>query len=556
MAEVRLTKFAAGQLAQVAQASDSVRLLSLGIGTAGVPASGIADCNVGVFVAGTSALSFTGSTLIVGQTGWSAVKLYASSGGTVALSPSAIDTLTLSRATNAVALQADAAATSLAYNQATLSSGTGASMTISAQSSSAVGAGGALNLQSGSGAATNGVITLQPGGGACLSLAKSGNVATLFLDSALSSFSLVYAAAGAGAGASITVTAQAGVSAGTGGVMTLSAGGAAGAGIGGALTLGSGASATNGIVALKVGGTERLRLDAVGNLVYQNSSAVIGGMIGGVSLGTVTTTPTSSASNQSQMWNAAGVLTLNGWSGSAFQVPPTGQGAGAPVTVWNVGLSGDRALGSTGHPEVFYDFVDANTTPVPFALTNGAITITAGGASHPGVRTLSTGATASVVVSLSTGNAIINHTLLDSDDWVFEAMVQIPTLSTTGVQEFSACIGFQNETTNATPNAGIFFQYLLNGGSTFWRFGGTGTNSVAVANSTVTVTAGTWCKLRMQKLGSTITFYINGVSVGTNATATTMACSPCFKISSTVGTTAKTMLVDYVKWGSQFSTAR
>lgn len=563
MAEVRLIKFSGGQLAQLAQASDSVRVLSLGVGVAGIPASGIVDANVGVNLAGSAALSFSATTLTLGGTPWTtAVKVVAGSGGNVTLSPSGTDTWTLTNVSNVVTEQLVSTATSASYKQATLASGTAAALTISAQSSSAVGSGGALNLQSGSGAATNGVITLQPGGAACLSLSKSGAVVGLSIDSAVSSFSTSYSATSAGVGGSISITAQDGAASSAGGAISVTAGAGSAPGSGGALTLASGSGITPGTVSLQTGSTVRLLLDASSNIVTTGAAAgVVGGMVGGLSIGTVTTTPTSSAVNQAQIWNKAGVFVHMGWSGSEFFVPPTGQGSGAPVRIGTFGLGGERSDGSNTSPEVFIEFEDAggSTAPQPLTVSNsgsGALAATAGLASHPGIRNLTTGATAISSCCISTGSAAGQSRIISADDWVFETEVQIPTLSVTGTQEFAVFAGWGDNQLGGIPTNGCFFTYTLNGGSTFWRFGGTGTGSVAVANSTVTVTAGSWYRLRIVKVGGTITFYVNGTSVGTNATACTAAVSAQLKIISAAGTNSKVVSVDYMKWSSQFSTAR
>ena len=529
----------------------------MGVNT--IPISGVVDANVGVNLAGSAALAFASTTLTVGGAAWTtALQLQAGLAGSVILSPARVDTYTLTRATNVVQLQADTAATSVTVGQAILASGTGASLTLSAQSSSAVGAGGALNLQSGSGAATNGVITLQPGGGACLSLSKSGNTASLSLDSALSSFAVFYSATSSSSGGSLSFTAQTGVSGGTGGSASFSAGGAAGAGIGGSLTLGSGPSVTNGVVSLKVGNFIRLQLDAVGNLVTVGAaSGVVGGMVGGVSLGTVTTTPTSSASGQVQMWNNAGMLSNLGWSGLSFLCPPAGQGAGAPKIVAYFGLGGERSEAANIVPEVFDDFVTFNGPTGYIGNTNWQINVSGGStvasvssvdASH--IQLLTASATGSA--GIYTGNPMFN---VNGNDFVVEVLINITALSTS-IQEYTVVCGMSDTYTlgSAAPANGLWIQYLRTT-SVNWLFGSGVAGTTSLTASAVAVATG-WAKLRIVKIGTTTTYSVNGTVLGTKTNVPLVGMGVMHKCESLVGTSGKVVLVDYTKHSMQLGIAR
>lgn len=563
MAEVQLLKLASAVATRHAPGSDSIRLVSIGVGTAGVPVSGIVDCGVGLNLAGQPTAVFSGTTLTLGGSSWTtSAKLVAGSGGSVVASPSGTDTWTLTNASNVVSESLVSTATSITRTQATLASGTGAAMTISAQSSAASGAGGALNLQSGSGSVTSGVVNIQPGGSAFLALSKSGSSGLITMDSSVTSLAYSFSTTSAGPGGSMSFTGGNGASGFGGGGLTFTAGTAGSGGFGGSVSIGAGnGTGGAGTISLKVANTTKFQVDGSSNILTLPTSAVVGGMVGGVALGAITTTPTSSAANQAQLWNNTGVLTYNGWGGHEFFAPPTGQGSGAPIRIGVFGLGGESSDAANTSPEIFIEFADGIVAaPYPlnsFVSGSGAFSSQVGLASHPGIRAMTTGTTAASKIVMMAAPSIGGIAyVINADDWVFEAEVQLTALSVTGSQEYTCYVGWFDNFLNSVPNNGCFFTYTLNGGSTFWRFGGLGTGAVAVANSSVTVTANSWYRLRIAKVGSTITFYINGVSVGTNATVCTANVAPAVQISSTVGVTSKVLNVDYMKWSTQFVTAR
>lgn len=110
-----------------------------------------------------AALSEGSSELRVGaSSGWSHSAWIVPAAGEHRHRHGSADTLVIARATNAVSCTVDSAATSVAYQQTLLSSGTGAATTLSAQSAT-TGTGGKLIFASGSGSTANGQIDFQTG---------------------------------------------------------------------------------------------------------------------------------------------------------------------------------------------------------------------------------------------------------------------------------------------------------------------------------------------------------------------------------------------------------
>ena len=209
--------------------------------------------------------------------------------------------------------------------------------------------------------------------------------------------------------------------------------------------------------------------------------------------------------------------------------------AGTGVTITNaagsITIAADNSTSVTDGLVYFDDFVSGSLDGVieePFGTmektANGSTSDIANngvtGSGFCGVGTVATGTTYN-----STGVGTINSfydygkIVVGSIRTVFEARVRVPTLSTSGVS-FEVLEGYSITTANIPPTDGIYFYYTHGTNSGAWqctcRAGSTSTN----LNSTVTVNANQWYKLRLDvnAAGNSVTFYIDGVLVGSIAT--------------------------------------
>ena len=210
--------------------------------------------------------------------------------------------------------------------------------------------------------------------------------------------------------------------------------------------------------------------------------------------------------------------------------------------------------------EMFDDFLwttlGSGTNPysVVSAVTGSgaAITVetTATNNDYMGMITASTGTT-------TTGHAVIdffnsvNKIRIGGRRIFFEARVQIPTLSV-AAQTFTVQIGIEDGNAAGLPANGIFFSYTHGTNSGQWvgvsRAGSTSTP----INSSVAVVAGQWYELRAEinAARTVIEYYIDGVLIGTNNASNipgaTSGMRPMFQIDKSAGSTARTLLADYM----------
>lgn len=141
---------------------------------------------------------------------------------------------------------------------------------------------------------------------------------------------------------------------------------------------------------------------------------------------------------------------------------------------------------------------------------------------------------------------------LGGGEAIIEYRVRIPTVSD-GTQTFTVRCGFMSDAGGDAPN-GVFWRYTHSVNSGNWQGVARTNNSETATNfSTAPVTSG-WQKLRIvvNAAGTSATFYINGTSVGTVSsnipTASSRETAIGASIIKSAGTTARTLLMDYVAW--------
>lgn len=169
-----------------------------------------------------------------------------------------------------------------------------------------------------------------------------------------------------------------------------------------------------------------------------------------------------------------------------------------------------------------------------------------------GLITQTTGSTASGHAVIDYFNSV-NKIRIGVQRQFYEFRVQIPILSN-ATDTFTSYIGLKDGNAIGLPVNGIFFSYTHGTNSGQWSINCRNTSTGSPIASGITVVAATWYVIRFEinATGTSITFYINGVLVGTITGATipasTTGMRPMYQIDKTVGTAARTTLADYTYW--------
>jgi hypothetical protein len=129
--------------------------------------------------------------------------------------------------------------------------------------------------------------------------------------------------------------------------------------------------------------------------------------------------------------------------------------------------------------------------------------------------------------------------------------------------------GFGSVISNSAETDGVFITYD-EGGTANGTAASANWQCVTVANSvrtlttsTVAVTASAWNKLRIEinAAGTSITFYVNGVSIATHTTNIPLASNSRYVLmktglAKTIGTTTRGFYCDYIGYENILTTAR
>lgn len=100
-----------------------------------------------------------------------------------------------------------------------------------------------------------------------------------------------------------------------------------------------------------------------------------------------------------------------------------------------------------------------------------------------------------------------------------EWRVKIPVLSN-GTVRFNVKAGLQGGTASGSPANGVYFEYIDNVNSGNWRGVSRNASTSTIVNGSIAPVADTWTKLRLEinSAGTLVTFYVDGVSIGTSST--------------------------------------
>jgi hypothetical protein len=247
---------------------------------------------------------------------------------------------------------------------------------------------------------------------------------------------------------------------------------------------------------------------------------------------------------------------------------PTNNNINAPMgTIGNYLINGNsdyEMFDPYSHIRMVDDFV-AGVTKSRFGwisvLVNSA-TVTEYGTginANPGIWQVSTGTNAAGGATLHSG---LGPFQLGGGRVIVEFLIQVSALST-AAQAYTTRIGL-GDTTNAVHVNGCWFEYTdtVNGGN--WTLNCADNAAVTTANSNDAVAATTWTRLTIDvnAAANSVAFYVNGTQcanspVTTNIpTAAGRCCGPNIQIVKSNGTTARTVIVDYVSLYQKFTTGR
>lgn len=196
--------------------------------------------------------------------------------------------------------------------------------------------------------------------------------------------------------------------------------------------------------------------------------------------------------------------------------------------------------------------VDANT-----GAGSGATSIASVDTIHMGLLNVHTGTTATGKGSVwNSGSGIV----FGNGAAIFESCFQINTLSS-GTQTYTFRVGFGDSIT-AESTDGVFFRYTDSVNSGNWQGVARNNNSETVLNTSTTVVAGSFVRLRIEinSAANLATFFINGTSAGTVTTnipqSTARETGLLYYIQKSVGTTDTTTSLDYIMAYKQITTQR
>lgn len=176
-----------------------------------------------------------------------------------------------------------------------------------------------------------------------------------------------------------------------------------------------------------------------------------------------------------------------------------------------------------------------------------------------GVTSLTTGTTGTGRVSISLAGSHFSQGLID-----YTWRIRIPTLSN-GTQTFTLYVGFGNTLAVTATNIvnGVYFTYTNSVNSGNWVLNTSNNSSRSTSNTAVAATTG-YVKLRIVVAadGGSAEFFIDGTSVGTITSATTIPittarqCGPILKMEKSAGATGSLVYADLFMATVNFTTSR
>jgi hypothetical protein len=276
-------------------------------------------------------------------------------------------------------------------------------------------------------------------------------------------------------------------------------------------------------------------------------------------------TPTATTQGQRiELWT-----TPNGSAGQANRFRRMTIGSSGRVLIGDIADNGNDILqiGRINTTDILskedfedFEFVTLSSTGNKYSIvsvasgTSAAFSIesNATGNDYVGLARGTTGTTTTGRATLDFFNST-NRIQLGSLRQVYEWRVRIPTLSD-ATNTFQTIIGITDSNTAGIPANGVYFYYSHGTNSGRWRCSCAASSTTGSNDSTITVTAGQWYKLRYEidDTRTSVLFFINGVQIGDavtlNIPASTTGMRLNAKIEKTAGGTARLMHIDFVNW--------
>lgn len=201
--------------------------------------------------------------------------------------------------------------------------------------------------------------------------------------------------------------------------------------------------------------------------------------------------------------------------------------------------------------------VHANGTGTSISNANGGVYLTPTD-NAIGVVALSTGTTASGVTGVLSNTDTL---AFGYGTHYFECRARVPILPVSA-QNFVSTLGFLDQITSAIGTDQLAFVVNLSQSATNWMFMATLNGTTTYYATNVPLSASSWVKLRIEVTPSDVLAYVNGSLVLTIPLSTAYRTGVLpqlgygFKHSKTAGTTARQLLVDYLRYGCSFTTPR
>jgi len=203
---------------------------------------------------------------------------------------------------------------------------------------------------------------------------------------------------------------------------------------------------------------------------------------------------------------------------------------------------------------------------IAISTNGGAVTaFTTPTANRQGIIELSTSTSATSRSYIATSNQTSTQSMvLGGGKILYEVSVQIPTLSTSG-ERFAFIAGFTSTLNSITISNGAAFLYDEGGvaagsaASANWQVVTSSATTRTYTTTATTVTAGQWYKLQVivNAAATSVGFYIDGTLVHTEtSTIPSAAIGFANQIVKSNGTTARSVLVDYVYLKQKYTTAK